>query len=59
MQQGLALFHSEVLCKASTKSMCVENQHRLDMFWSTIIKALVRHVITKSRNKVGFLLAAK
>lgn len=35
---GLSLFHSEVLCKASTKSMSVENQHRLDVLWSAMIK---------------------
>ena len=61
MQQhlGLGLFHSEVLCKTSTKSMSVENQHKLDVFWSAVIKVLVRHVITESRNRVSFLPAAK
>lgn len=61
MQQGLALslFHLEVLCKASAKRVSVESQHRLDMFWSTMIKALVKHAVTKSTNKVDFLLAGK
>lgn len=54
---ALGLFHSEVLYKASTKSLSVENQQKLDVFWSTMVKVLVRHVTTKSR-KVSFLPAA-
>lgn len=58
MQQRLALrlFHSDILCKASTENMSVENQHRLNVSWRAMIKFRVRHVTTKSRNKVGFFL---